>query len=253
MCERLQQWWRKALREAKQLSSWGTPNLAYEEACLAFLQKLLDPEISPQFLDELANFAHVLAPAGLLNSLAQTLLKLTAPGVPDIYQGCELWDFSFVDPDNRRPVDYAAREALLDAGATPDNAADWMSGAIKQQIIARVLQCRRDYPELFARGSYTPLIAEGPRADQVFAFERRWQRQCLVVIATRLPTRLLDDVSLPPAVHWQDTDVQLPNSDGAWRDLLGSGSPQPNTRITCGELMTRWPCALLLSESWRDA
>lgn len=246
LCERLQQWWRKALREAKQLSSWGMPNLAYEEACLAFLQKLLDPAISPQFLAELTAFARALAPAGLLNGLAQTLLKLTAPGVPDIYQGCELWDFSFVDPDNRRPVDYTVCAALLDAGATPDDTADWMRGAIKQQLIARVLQCRREFPELFARGSYAPLRVEGPQAAHVFAFERRWRRQRLVVIATRLPLPLLHDDTLPPALRWRDTAVMLPAAAG-WRDLLGSG-PLQNFRVTCAELLSRWPCALLLHD-----
>lgn len=258
LCERLQQWWQKALREAKQISSWATPNRDYESACAQFLTHLLDPAFSQGFIDDLAAFALSIAPAGAVNGISQTLLKLTSPGIPDIYQGGELWDFSFVDPDNRRPVDYTHRRRLLESKTT-NALQDWQSGAIKQQIIQRTLHVRRDYPELFARGQYKPLVATGELANHVFAFERRWRKQRLIVATLRLPTDLVcGNRILPASTGWGDTAVVLTESHFSqamagktdkkkWHSVMGDRPMISAEKFFCAELFADFPCALLLS------
>lgn len=254
LCERLQQWWIKALREAKQLSSWSTPNLHYEQSCQHFLNSLFDTGLAPHFLEEVSDFAHHIAPAGVANSLSQTLLKLTTPGIPDIYQGCELWDFSFVDPDNRRPVDYAQRKRLLEGG--PASQRDWRSGAIKQQLIAQLLGLRRAHPELFLCGSYEPLEVTGDRAEQVFAFARHWQQRTLVVATVRLPaTLILDRPGIDPGI-WGNTQLQLPqpardhsNQTDHWKDC-GSNAIFPNntSQLPCATLFRARTWVVLLKD-----
>src|SRR6202044_1485249 len=151
----------KSLREAKLVSEWAAPNEDYEAACTEFLTGTLDP--SRPVLAEIIAFAEKLGAPGAANGLAQTLLRLTVPGVPDLYQGTEFWDQSLVDPDNRRPVDFAQRQATLQTGTSPAEAlANWRSGAVKQAIIARALALRASLPELFAQGDYVKLEASGP-------------------------------------------------------------------------------------------
>ena len=180
----------KAVREAKLRSNWTAPDAEYEQAVESFVRGILDPRRSAAFLADLLDFLSQVAPAGAVNGLAQTLLKLAAPGVPDIYQGCEFWDQSLVDPDNRRPVDYAARAAALrEAAAVNDPAAllaDWRSGRAKQYLIARALDLRRRLPALFAAGDYVPVEAEGPLAEHVVAFLRRGAEAAVLVAVPRL-------------------------------------------------------------------
>ena len=148
--DRLASWQTKALREAKLRSDWASPDDAYEEAARRYLMALVAEARLPDVLDELADFVDDIAPAAAVNALAQLLLKLTSPGVPDIYQGTDFWDFSLVDPDNRRPVDYAAREDALrrdDQMATL--LASWRDGRIKQAILARTLALRRRHEQRF--------------------------------------------------------------------------------------------------------
>lgn len=248
--QRLRQWWIKALREAKQLSSWGEPNAAYEQACLEFLAKLLDPAQAGDFLAQLSAFAAAIAPAGAVNSLSQTALKLTAPGIPDIYQGCELWDFSFVDPDNRRPVDYQRRRQLLAVEAPlPELLRDWHSGAVKQHLIARLLQLRRGCPELFTRGDYLPLDAEGDLARHVFAFIRSWRDRLLLVATVRLPALLATTGPNVEVSAWGDTAVllpELPGADTRWRNVL-TGEAAGGAVLPCATLFAQLPCAVLIA------
>ncbi|QYF87833.1 malto-oligosyltrehalose synthase [Brevundimonas sp. PAMC22021] len=196
--DRLAGWQQKALREAKLRSSWAMPDETYEGACRAYLDVLLAP--GSAFLTEAVPFIERIAPAGVAKSLAQTLLKLIVPGVPDVYQGTEGWDFSLVDPDNRRPVDYAAREAWL--GAEGD-AGGWRDGAGKAALIARLLHERRRHPELFASGDYEPLTLEGARADQALAFVRRHGGvELLVVCATRASEACVQAKDADPSIAW---------------------------------------------------
>ena len=221
--ERVWQWQLKALREAKLDTQWAAPNEAYEQAVQAFIEQLLLHPQGAALRAEIHAFSEQLAPAGALNSLVQCVLKLTTPGVPDLYQGTEFWDFSLVDPDNRRPVDFALRQQQLDIHApAPALLDDWRSGAIKQAVIARTLAMRAEHPVLFARGRYQPLHVTGPHADRVLAFAREWQGQWVVVVAPRLSAPLLQNNALPliNPREWADTRLELP-FDGTEHKLNG--------------------------------
>ena len=194
----------KAMRESKTHTTWASPDAAYEGSTLAFLEHALTGEGAAAFLPAVRPFAARIAQLGVSNSIVQTVLKLTIPGVPDIYQGAELWDLSMVDPDNRRPVDFAARQRMLDEietdllrdqeGAMRRYRRDWHDGRIKLAVIATLLAFRRDHASLFADGTYEPLSASGPRADEVVAFERRSDAQAdgptsIMVAVRRFPGR----------------------------------------------------------------
>jgi malto-oligosyltrehalose synthase len=176
--DRLVDWQRKALREAKLRSSWTVPDETYEAVCEAYLRTLLTGD-DDRFLRDCADFARTIAPAGVANSLVQTGLRLTLPGVPDLFQGTEFWDFSLVDPDNRRPADYNARRTALDAQRPPPS---WRDGAYKQTLIARLLGDRRARPDLFT-APLRRIEPTGARASQALAFERISPRGRLVVVA----------------------------------------------------------------------
>lgn len=211
LTERLAAWQQKALREAKLHTSWTEPNLPYEAAARAFLYVVMDDR--RRFLPEVAAIVSRIAAAGAVNGLAQVVLKLTAPGVPDVYQGCEFWDQSLVDPDNRREVDFAARVAALAAGRSPlDLASSWPDGRVKQTVIACILALRGRQPKLFARGDYLPLAATGARGNHIIAFARQHEDAALIVITPRLPLGLLpeDGSILLPAPVWHDTALDVP-------------------------------------------
>ncbi|MGV8861848.1 MAG: malto-oligosyltrehalose synthase [Pseudomonas sp.] len=223
--ERLVMWQEKALREAKLQSSWSAPNEPYESACRSFLNRLL---LAPEGLalrQSVGATANRIATAGALNSLAQTLLRMTVPGVPDLYQGTEFWDFSLVDPDNRRPVDYAARVHALEHSMSTDALlANWQDGRIKQALIAKVLNMRAQHSALFSRGSYIPLRVVGLCADQVLAFARVIDGRHAIVVVPRLSSELLGTAQTPliNASSWGDTQVMLPfkDSDHCWKGLF---------------------------------
>jgi (1->4)-alpha-D-glucan 1-alpha-D-glucosylmutase len=192
--ERLKQALRKSIREAKVHSTWAAPNIEYEEAVVAFVDSALDPQESQAFLGSFLPFAREIARWGVRNSLVQTVLKLTAPGVPDVYQGAELWDLSLVDPDNRRPVDYERRLQLLDEIDTRNPSMrelmdQWQNGAVKLFLTSRILRFRATDPELFERGAYVPLLSCGPRAEHIAGFARVDGSRALLVIVVRFPAR----------------------------------------------------------------
>ena len=249
--ERVAAWLEKALREAKRHTSWAAPDADYEGACRAFLAGLLDPGRSADMAGELAAFAMRIAAAGAVNGLGQTLLRTTCPGIPDLYQGTEYWDFSLVDPDNRRPVDFAARAASLDADGDPASLlAAWRDGTVKQAVIARTLALRARCPGLFTEGAYIPLRTEGPGADQVLAFARVHEGRAAVVAVTRLPLSLDRDMTAPRVAveRWGGTSVLLPRSLAdrklvsvltAREDMMGMG------RLPVSRLLAGLPVALL--------
>ena len=226
--QRIEAYMLKAAREAKARTSWAAPDSEYEEALLQFIRAALERREGNVFLADFCAFNRRIMLFGLLNSLSQTLLKLTAPGVPDIYQGNELWDFSLVDPDNRRQVDYGVRRRLL-ATLTGDPAESARVRALAEQAVAphcklflhvRVLELRRRDPELFERGEYLRLKVTGRRAPHLCAFARRLEGRLAVVLAPRLYLKLVragtaaDDgrQRLPLGAEvWGDTAVQLPS------------------------------------------
>jgi malto-oligosyltrehalose synthase len=242
--ERLARWQQKALREAKLATDWTVPNEAYEAAARHLTMALVADNAMPDLLADIAEFAGRISAAGAVNGLAQTVLKLTVPGVPDVYQGTEFWDFSLVDPDNRRPVDFAARAAAIDHVPLAALVDRWRDGRIKQAMIARTLALRRACPRLFADGSYEPLAARGTFADRLIAFARRRDDEALVVIVPRIAGQLLQsehDILFDEAA-WQDTAVAL--FDGQFANLFASDEAG-HGKISVGRLFSRFPAAVL--------
>jgi (1->4)-alpha-D-glucan 1-alpha-D-glucosylmutase len=264
--ERIENYMLKALREAKQNTSWINPNTEYEAAVSSFVKALLDPEPQNPFLTDFLPFARRIARIGLWNSLSQSLLKLTCPGVPDIYQGNDLWDFSLVDPDNRQPVDYARRRQLFENLREWDNAPDVLAirrlldapddGRLKLYLTWKTLRFRRQQPSLFQRGEYLPLAVEGAKADHVVAFMRNYENSSALVVVPRLIAGLLsnNDPDLPPIGPpiWGDTNLLLP-SGCSWEKaenlLTGEALELRNTdgcaRIAVSQVLAKFPVALL--------
>ena len=215
----------KAIREAKVHTSWVNPNAAYEDAVVAFAEALINVPPENAFLTDFLPFQRRVARLGMFNSLSQTLIKLTVPGMPDIYQGCEIWDFSLVDPDNRRPVDFERRQAMLDvlqalarqplqqrkAGvrALCDTLED---GQTKLLLIRSALALRAHRPEVFQQGKYLPLVAKGERAAHVCAYARIAGGHVVITVAPRFFARLLGEDHVLPLGNgvWGDTVVELP-------------------------------------------
>jgi (1->4)-alpha-D-glucan 1-alpha-D-glucosylmutase len=241
----------KALREAKLETSWAAPDTAYEDGAAQFVRRILDPVGGRAFIADLLPFHAEVARIGAVNGLAQTLLRLTAPGVPDCYQGTELWDLSLVDPDNRRPVDFELRARwLAEPRPAAELLADWQSGRIKQQLIARALAFRRRHPALFSGGDYLPLTPAGAQAERIVAFARRADQLLAVVIVPRLVAPLLRDrdLPLPASAVWADTELELPQP---WSrtllvdELTGRRHPPSSGRLAVAELLAELPVALL--------
>ena len=261
---RMQQYVLKAAKEAKLNTSWVNPNDAYDDAVQRFVAAVLEPGPGNRFLADFEAFHANVARLGMVNSLAQTLLKITAPGVPDFFQGTEVWDFHLVDPDNRRPVDYAARAALLTglqeridhedlASVARDLLAHWEDGRIKLYVIRQALHCRRRWPELFLAGDYVPLDTGGAFADRLVALARRRASGVVLTVVPRLTAALTDDGARLPlgGEVWQDTWVDVPRDfpAAAYTNLFTgatSGAPlEDGRRMRVGDLLAEFPIALL--------
>jgi (1->4)-alpha-D-glucan 1-alpha-D-glucosylmutase len=223
--ERLAGWQRKALREAKLRSSWAAPDEAYEAAADTYLAALLAPHST--FAAEARDLALRLAPAGMAKSLVQAALRCTLPGVPDLFQGREGWDLSLVDPDNRRPVDYPALEAMLERAGT-----DWRDGSLKQRLVAGLLNIRAAEPALFTEGRFEPLTLSGTRADEALAFARHHgDRWLAFVCGLRCSAACIETGSPEPGEGWWGgTTIELPN-----------GGTLPVTQITGPRAYGHWP------------
>ena len=262
---RIQDFLIKALREAKVHTSWLVPDEEYEAAVLRFVESILDPRRSTLFLPSFAAFVNRVAELGIYNSLSQTLIKITAPGVPDFYQGTELWDFSLVDPDNRRPVDYPTRRTMLEqfntgipppagppgvsnlepdpseaaSGHLPEArlAAELLAsrtdGRVKLFVIRQALAARARWRDLYEQGEYVALQTVGARRDCLFAFARRHASQMVITCVPRMVASLVPDGSAPPIGRavWADTAIEVPT---------GSGTGQPpvfTDAITGGKIV----------------
>ena len=253
--ERLAGWQQKAMREAKRHSSWAMPDEAYESASQAFLRGVLDVAAQPGLARDLQRFAARLAIPGALKGLSQTVLRLTMPGVPDLYQGTEFWDDSLVDPDNRRPVDFAARQQALER---PGDAAallpHWQDGAVKQRAIAGLLHLRSRQPRLFREGAYAPLSITGAQAGSLIAFLRRYGTETLLVtVPIRALPLLGKDASSPaiPAQAWGDTQLVLPPelATQAWRCAFGDRPIAAGPALRLADLASPLPFAVLRASS----
>jgi (1->4)-alpha-D-glucan 1-alpha-D-glucosylmutase len=250
---RVQAYMVKAMREAKVHTSWTNPNDAHEQAVQGFIAAILDESTGGEFLADIRPLRQRVSHVGLLNSLAQTVLRVTAPGVPDTYQGSELWDFSLVDPDNRRPVDYAKRRAMLENlnRGTPDVRELLRTkedGRVKLFVTSRTLACRRERPGLFSAGEYVPVEAVGERADHVFAFARRHEGRTAVVVIPRLIAGLLgSQADVPVGPIWGDTRLALPDhlAFGSLRNIFTGKSTSPRA-TDLSTLLAGFPVAVLI-------
>jgi (1->4)-alpha-D-glucan 1-alpha-D-glucosylmutase len=223
--KRIKDYMLKAIREAKVNSSWISPNALYEDALLKFIDAMMDPSHNP-FIKDLEAFQKKVSYLGMFNSLSQTLLKITSPGIPDFYQGTEIWDFSLVDPDNRRPVHFDIRKEMLEAlknkmatngldlrGFARELVQGWSDGSIKLYVIFKSLNYRKENHRLFLDGAYIPLVSDGERKDHVCAFARRGLGKVVLIIVPRFVTRLIksmDELPLGSEV-WRNSWILLPD------------------------------------------
>jgi (1->4)-alpha-D-glucan 1-alpha-D-glucosylmutase len=263
--DRIVQYMAKALREAKTHTSWINPSETYETAVLDFVHNLL-AENSKDFQQDISAFVGRIADAGFVNSLAQLVLKITLPGVPDFYQGAELWDFNLVDPDNRRPVDFTLRRQRLDqltCNETTDRhvvaeqlAARWPDADIKLWVTSRGLQLRQSHPDVFNFGDYTPLTASGPAADHVVGFARRFEDDWVIVVVPRQFYHLQNESASNqsagvPRVDWRGTRLALPDdAPSHWRCGISNTSvertaTESESTLDLDELFSVFPVALL--------
>jgi (1->4)-alpha-D-glucan 1-alpha-D-glucosylmutase len=248
----------KAVREAKVHTAWLRPDSEYEEGYLSFVEQVLDPAEGNQFLQEFLPFQKRISDYGIFNSLSQILLKNTAPGVPDLYQGTELWDLSLVDPDNRRPVDYDQRIFCLQElktgiqtnilqliGTLLDTRVD---GRIKLFLTFRVLQARKANRSLFEQGNYQPLSVSGKFKDHVIAFARSFEGKTAIAITPRFLTGLTEAGQLPLGEQiWADTAIELPaGSSSSWQDAISAQPLQAKSNLPVGEALKHFPVALLI-------
>lgn len=221
--DRLQAYLQKALREGKVNSDWATPDTGYEQMVTDFITAILEP--SSAFLQSFIPFHAYVADFGMINSLSQLLLKFTAPGVPDVYQGTELWDLSLVDPDNRRPVDYEIRKRLLDNSpvTTENTAQDFYSGKIKISLLQSLLKMRHELADFFHYSKYIPLKVKGKHARHLFAFARKQEEKWLVTI---LPLHLAQlEQAANHSINWKDTHIVIPEEASfQWKDLMKNKS-----------------------------
>ena len=232
--ERVLAYMEKASREAKTHTSWTDPNPIYDDALRAFVEGIMN---NSEFTESLESFVRPLIEPGRINSLAQTLIKLTAPGIPDFYQGTELWDLSLVDPDNRRPVDYQLRRRLLAEIKCMSPEQIWAraeAGLPKLWLIRQTLRARHERNLFQPQDSYRALTASGAKREHIIVFARN---QRAVTVVPRLPLKL--------AGEWGDTTVELP--EGRWRNHL-TGEQIDGGMIPAAKLLKRFPVALLLRE-----
>lgn len=247
---RIKEYLIKALREAKVYTTWVKPHQDYEEACLLFLEALLDQSEKNEFLESFIPFQNKVSLAGVFNSLSQVLIKITAPGVPDFYQGTELWDFTLVDPDNRRPVDYHYRTSLLERikDKQKESIQEFLnnkeSGGIKLYLIYKSLQVRRNYQDVFLKGEYIPLNVKGTFEHNVLAYARKFNNTWIIVVIGRFLNIEIQHNS------WQDTSIILPSGAPCrWQNVLAQSSLKVSQEIPVTDVLTPFPLALLISSS----
>ena len=251
--ERLQKYLQKALREAKRHSNWTSPNETYESETKSFAVGLLDK--SKPLWKSFENFQQKIMDFGIVNSLAQSVLKFTCPGVPDVYQGCELWDLSFVDPDNRRPVNYAERQAVLEEINSKKEKPELLqdlwdnrhNAGIKLWLTQELFELRKQYPSLFTNGDYIPVKIEGRYKNNVFAYARKHQHKWFVIaiplhtaqLCTKQGKEILD-------IDWDDTKIILPKGvDKDWEHVFLNKKDTHEKEILVQHLFQKLPFSIL--------
>jgi (1->4)-alpha-D-glucan 1-alpha-D-glucosylmutase len=249
----------KSVREAKVHTAWLRPDTEYEEGFLAFVEKVLEPSDSNEFLKEFLPFQKWVAGYGIFNSLSQTLLKLASPGVPDFYQGTELWDLSMVDPDNRRPVNFDRRiwflQELKEKAKTDilkllkALLSDKEDGRIKLFLTFQALQARKENLEVFQKGDYQPLKAVGKFKEHIVAFARSCGDTTAIAVAPRFFTALVKPEEYPLGEQvWADTHIEIPQgAPSAWQNAITEQTISGSDKIAIAEILQHFPVALLVS------
>jgi len=255
--QRIQDFVVKAGREAMVHTRWAIPNLPYEKAITDFVAVILNPSEDNLFLKNFPEFAARIAFHGALNSLSQLLIKIASPGIPDFYQGSEIFDLRLVDPDNRQQVDFAVRAAQqkkIVAGTVTiaEVLADWKSGMIKQFVARRALRFRRENHDLFLKGQYHPLKVQGAHQDSVFAFAREFNHSWALIIAPRLTTRITTAPNMPLGkIAWSDTSIHLPKEfPRQWKNLFTQAVCEPEkekeSELAVSKVFRDFPVAILI-------
>jgi len=258
--ERIKQYVIKAVREAKVHTGWLQPDVDYENGYISFVEEILRVSRSNLFLKDFKSFQKRIAHYGIFNSLSQILIKITSPGVPDFYQGSELWDFSLVDPDNRRPVDFKKRKILLreiikrvDSDVVELIEDLWINksdGRIKLFLIYMALRARNRHRELFQRGDYIPLEVAGRFKEHVISFARSYSNNWAITVTPRFLAGLIPDDQSPFGKDvWQDTRINLRNiSHSLWENVFTRKKIEGQNSLLLGEILQNFPVALLFSE-----
>ncbi len=256
--DRMKRYMIKAVREAKVHTAWLKPDEAYENGFASFIERILTPSEDNRFLTDFIPFQKKIAHYGVLNSLSQTILKLTCPGVPDFYQGSELWDLNLVDPDNRRPVNYELRKNYLAQMAEREekDLSEFLrellmsayDGRVKMYLIFRLLHMRREHKELFQTGTYLPLTTHGKHKNHVIAFARQSGSQWSVTVAPRFYASLIDEHSIPLGTQvWEDTTIEIPeHAPDTWRRVLSNKVLKSNRKMNLSGVCEDFPVALLI-------
>ena len=250
----------KAVREAKVHTAWLKPDSVYEDACLAFVEEILEPSRENRFLKAFFPFQRRISWYGMFYSLSQALLKMTAPGVPDFYQGTELWDLTLVDPDNRRPVDYEKRSRFLQeiadrekedaSGLIGELLSSMEDGRVKLFLIYKGLKARNRYKDVFDRGEYVPLEIRGIHKEHVVVFARKYNGMWAVIVCPRFLVDIIAEGEQPLGGDlWGDTCIPLPEgSPSQWEESVTGGTVTLEGSILVGDALARFPGCLLIGK-----
>lgn len=257
--KRIQEYAVKSVREAKIYTAWIKPNERYENAYTQFIAKILDNNPGNEFLNDFREFNKITSFYGMLNSLSQLIIKTASPGIPDFYQGTELWDLSLVDPDNRHPVDYDIRSKYLDNIKAVNNSnlkseinrlfKDYHTGEIKMFITCRALELRNKNKELFIESDYSPLKIEGRFAKNLFGFNRTHNGKSIIILVPRLLTEITEPFKIPTGEHsWGDTFVITSGEIKEWNNCFTGESLSGGKKISVSTIFKTFPYAILYSD-----
>lgn len=255
--ERITAYMIKAVREAKVYTAWIKPDIRYEEACTAFIEKILRQSDENLFLNDFVPFQRMVAHFGLFNALSQVIIKMTSPGVPDVYQGCELWDLTLVDPDNRREIDFEKRKQMLreitgheggDAGLQMKAYFDRKEeGIIKLLTVFKCLQARKKYPEIFLKGDYVPVETGGVHSESIVAYTRGFDDQIVLSVAPRFLTSFVGEEEMPCGDLWQDTFILLPGTaQGRYTDIITGEKTDAGERVYIKDVFNCFPGCVMI-------
>ncbi len=253
--QRVKEYIQKSVREAKVFSAWISPNIDYENAYFEFIENILRKDDENQFFKDFFEFQKRILHYGIFNSISQTLVKYTSPGVPDTYQGSELYNFSLVDPDNRRPVDFELREKYLSEMKNISNRQNYFAEILKSKDDGRIkmfvshfsLLARNEFPQIFNEGKYTPLQIEGKFKENIIAYARNFENQYCIIVAPRFLTKIIKETELPLGEIWEDTKIKIPLEISSLENYFTKEKITAKENIFVKDILKELPVALLIA------